>query len=90
MYLRAPSAGDPDWLAMRLRLWPEGTAAEHARDMVDSLARGHFVRVASDNDGVAAGLPSPPRLSNPRTTATSASAAAAPIQSHALPRGRLR
>ncbi len=56
MYLRAPSAGDPDWLAMRLRLWPEGTAAEHARDMVDSLARGHFVRVASDNDGVAAGF----------------------------------
>lgn len=56
MHLKAPSGDDPDWLAMRLRLWPEGSAAEHACDMVDALARGHFVRVASDNDGVATGF----------------------------------
>ena len=56
MHLRAPATSDRDWLAMRLRLWPEGTATEHARDMADALARGHFVRVAISDDGAAAGF----------------------------------
>jgi aminoglycoside 6'-N-acetyltransferase I len=56
MRLKAPQSDDRDWLAMRLRLWPEATASEHARDMVDALARGHFVRVAVDSNGAAAGF----------------------------------
>ena len=56
MHLRAPPGDDRDWLAMRLRLWPEASASEHARDMFDALVRGHFVRVAVDGNGVAAGF----------------------------------
>src|SRR5215831_19514514 len=56
MHLKVPGSDDRDWLAMRLRLWPEATASEHARDMVDALARGHFVRIAVDGDGAAAGF----------------------------------
>jgi len=56
MQLRVPRSDDREWLAMRLRLWPEATASEHARDMVDALARGHFVRVAVDGNGAATGF----------------------------------
>ena len=56
MQLTAPGSDDRAWLAMRLRLWPEATATEHARDMADALARNHFVRVAVDANGAAAGF----------------------------------
>jgi aminoglycoside 6'-N-acetyltransferase I len=54
--LKAPGSDDRDWLAMRLRLWPEATATEHARDMADVVARNHYVRVAVDANGAAAGF----------------------------------
>jgi aminoglycoside 6'-N-acetyltransferase I len=54
VHLRAPAASDRDWLAMRL--WPEGAATEHARDMADALARGHFVRIAVDDAGAGVGF----------------------------------
>src|SRR6516225_3463698 len=49
-------AEDPRWLALRLRLWPEGTEADHRDGMADSLARGHFVMLALSPDGAAAGF----------------------------------
>lgn len=46
----------PAWLAMRLALWPEGTAAEHAEEIEEFLA-GHRtmplqVLIAADPAGV--------------------------------------
>jgi aminoglycoside 6'-N-acetyltransferase I len=54
----APPAGatDDNWLSLRLRLWPEGSAEEHLRYMADSLARGHHVRVAFAPNGTAIGF----------------------------------
>lgn len=47
---------DPEWLSLRLRLWPDAKEAEHLRDMTDTLARGHFVRLAFAPSGSAIGL----------------------------------
>ena len=54
----APPAGtaDPEWLALRLRLWPSEDEAELRHEMADMLARGHFVRLAYAADGAAIGL----------------------------------
>ena len=46
MRIKAPDSNDREWLRLRLRLWQEGTEAEHARYMADAIARGHFVRLA--------------------------------------------
>jgi len=54
--LEAPGSGDRGWLALRLRLWPQASAAEHRRDMTDALERGHFVRVALNENGSAVGF----------------------------------
>lgn len=51
-----PGSDDRRWLAMRIRLWPEVPEAEHLRDMAESIARGHFVRLAVAPDGSAIGL----------------------------------
>jgi aminoglycoside 6'-N-acetyltransferase I len=37
-------------------LWPDGTEADHLRDMAEALARGHFVRLACARDGTAVGF----------------------------------
>jgi aminoglycoside 6'-N-acetyltransferase I len=43
---------DRAWLALRLRLWPEAPQPEHLSGMADSLARGHYVRLAmTESDG---------------------------------------
>lgn len=43
---------DPAWLALRLCLWPDPSAPEHLSAMADSIARGHYVRIAmTDSDG---------------------------------------
>ena len=56
MRLETPSTGDPRWLALRLRLWPDETEAGHLRDMADAIVRGHFVRLAIGDDGSAVGF----------------------------------
>ena len=50
------SSADPDWLALRSRLWPHAAEREHLREMADVLARGHFVRLAFAPEGFAAGF----------------------------------
>ncbi len=50
------TARDPDWLSLRLRLWPDGSASEHLCYMADALARGHHVRLAFDSEGSATGF----------------------------------
>lgn len=56
--LTAPQdARDGAWLAMRLALWPDASAAEHLAGMADALARGHHVRIARKaTDEVAIGF----------------------------------
>jgi aminoglycoside 6'-N-acetyltransferase I len=56
--MRIEVAGNDDrrWLALRSRLWPEVSAAEHLHDMSDAIARGHFVRLALATSGSAIGL----------------------------------
>lgn len=56
MQIEAPDTGDRGWLALRLRLWPQVSEAEHSRDMAEALARGHFVRVALGANGSAIGF----------------------------------
>jgi aminoglycoside 6'-N-acetyltransferase I len=56
MQIEAPRAGDPRWLALRLRLWSHGSEAEYLREMADALARGHFVRLAIAPNGSAVGF----------------------------------
>jgi aminoglycoside 6'-N-acetyltransferase I len=56
MQIEAPTVGDRRWLALRLRLWPQGSEAEYLREMADVLARGHFVRLATDEKGSAVGF----------------------------------
>jgi aminoglycoside 6'-N-acetyltransferase I len=56
MRLEAPGVGDRRWLELRLRLWPEFPEQEHSRDMVDAIARRHFVRVALTQSGSAVGF----------------------------------
>jgi len=54
--LIAPSASDDrSWLALRQALWPGPTEAEELAGMADTLARGHFVRLAVTG-GVAVGF----------------------------------
>ena len=55
MRLEAPGAGDPRWLALRIRLWP-GSEADHSPYMADAIARGHFVRLAIAPSGSAVGF----------------------------------
>src|SRR5205823_6559843 len=50
------SSIDPEWLSLRLRLWPHAKEAELLSDMADTLARGHFVRLAFAPGGSAIGL----------------------------------
>ena len=50
------SATDPDWRLLRLKLWPHASEAEVLGEMADTLARGHFVRLALASDGHAVGL----------------------------------
>lgn len=50
------SPADPEWLLLRVRLWPQAPEAELLRDMEDALARGHFVRLAYASSGAAIGL----------------------------------
>jgi aminoglycoside 6'-N-acetyltransferase I len=53
-----PPAGstDPAWLSLRSQLWPHAAESEHLREMADTLARGHFVRLASARNGPAVGF----------------------------------
>lgn len=39
-------ASDPAWLEMRARLWPDGTPADHLREMEAALRRQFLVRMA--------------------------------------------
>jgi aminoglycoside 6'-N-acetyltransferase I len=50
------TANDGNWLLLRLRLWPHTSESEHLREMADTLARGHFVRLAYAQDGSAMGF----------------------------------
>ena len=50
------SSTDPDWLALRSRLWPHAAEREHLLDMSDILTRGHFVRLAFAPGGSVAGF----------------------------------
>jgi aminoglycoside 6'-N-acetyltransferase I len=54
--IETPDAGDARWLTMRLRLWPDGSEAEHLRYMAEGIARGHFVSLALAPDGSAVGF----------------------------------
>ena len=57
MRLRPPQhSADASWPALRTALWPEASEQEHLRDMADTLARGHCVMLAFDNDGSAIGF----------------------------------
>ncbi len=57
MRITAPEGSvDAQWLAMRLALWPEGSQAEHRAAMVDSLTRGHYVRLAISEGAAAQGF----------------------------------
>src|SRR5215470_10351245 len=56
MQIEAPGATDQRWLALRSRLWPDGSEAEHLRYMADAIARGHFVRLAIAANGSAIGF----------------------------------
>ena len=46
---------DPAWLMLRQALW-QYPANEHLRDMADTLARGHRVVLAVDENGSAVGF----------------------------------
>jgi aminoglycoside 6'-N-acetyltransferase I len=50
------SAADPGWLSLRKGLWPGAETHELLRDMEESLARGHFVRLASVHSGNSVGF----------------------------------
>jgi aminoglycoside 6'-N-acetyltransferase I len=57
MQIAAPrSSDDRAWLALRLSLWPDASEPEHLRGMSDTLARGHFVRLAVLPDGSTVGF----------------------------------
>jgi aminoglycoside 6'-N-acetyltransferase I len=49
------AADDPEWLRMRLALWPAHAEADHRRDMQDWLGRDDTVVLVAERDG-AAGL----------------------------------
>jgi aminoglycoside 6'-N-acetyltransferase I len=50
------TANDGKWLLVRLRLWPHASESEHLREMADTLARGHHVRLAYAEDGSTIGF----------------------------------
>jgi len=57
MQIVAPQGGgDSAWLALRLALWPDVSEAEHLSEMVEALARGHYVRLAVTASGSAVGF----------------------------------
>ena len=57
MKIASPASGnDGKWLSLRLRLWPHASESEHLRDMADTLARGHYVRLAFSEDDSAIGF----------------------------------
>jgi aminoglycoside 6'-N-acetyltransferase I len=57
MQITAPQGSDDRaWLALRLALWPDGSPAEHLAAMTDTLARGHYVRLAVNASGSAVGF----------------------------------
>ena len=57
MQLRAPQgSSDGAWLALRSALWPDVSEAEQLSGMADTLARGHYVRLAVTACGSAVGL----------------------------------
>lgn len=57
MKIEAPTtASDPNWLSLRMQLWPHASESEHLRDMADVLERQHHVRLAFAPDGSALGF----------------------------------
>jgi aminoglycoside 6'-N-acetyltransferase I len=57
MQITAPRGSDDRaWLALRVALWPDGSQAEHFAAMADTLARGHYVRLAVNASGSAVGF----------------------------------
>jgi aminoglycoside 6'-N-acetyltransferase I len=57
MELTPPSGStDSAWLSLRSQLWPHASESELLREMADTLARGHFVRLASAPNGSAVGF----------------------------------
>ena len=57
MKIEAPTnASDPEWLALRIRLWPHASESEHLREMADVFERQHYVRLAFAPDGSALGF----------------------------------
>ena len=57
MRIAAPQgSSDGEWLALRLALWPSDSEAEHLSGMADALSRGHYVRLAVNASGAAAGF----------------------------------
>ena len=57
MQITAPQgSADPAWLALRVALWPDGSETEHLAAMADTLARGHYVRLAVEDSGAAVGF----------------------------------
>lgn len=57
-WLLAPPRGSDDrvWLELRMALWPDDSPAEHLAAMADTLARGHYVRLALESAGGAVGF----------------------------------
>ena len=54
----APPRGDDDhaWLELRIALWPDGSPPEHLAGMANTLARGHYVRLALSSTGAPVGF----------------------------------
>lgn len=50
------NATDPNWLSLRLSLWPHASELQHQAEMGDVLARGHHVRLAFTAEGSAVGF----------------------------------
>jgi len=52
-----PQDGDDRaWLTLRIALWPDESAGEHLSGMADTLARGHYVRLAVTASGSTVGF----------------------------------
>lgn len=49
-------AGDRRWLSLRLRSWSHASESDHLREMADTMARGHRIRLALTPTGSAAGV----------------------------------
>jgi aminoglycoside 6'-N-acetyltransferase I len=57
MQLAAPQgSADRAWLVLRLALWPDEAEAEHLSGTADTLARGHYVRLAVTASGSTVGF----------------------------------